>query len=97
MNIEEAGECIIPQVTDTVKDDSKRVMVLSNDADMVMLLLYFFDAFSEMGVEELWVTFGKGESYRFIPIHSLLENFGKQICKILLIVHILTGCDITSK
>ena len=91
LNIEEAGECIIPQVTDTVKDGSKRVMVLSNDADMVMLLLYFFDVFSEMGVEELWVTFGKGESYRVIPIHALFKKLGKQMCKILFIVHTLTS------
>ena len=95
--MEEEDIPVIPHVTATVKDGSKRVMVPSDDADVVMLLLYFFNVYSEIDVEELWVTFGKGESYRFIPIHSLLENFGKQICKILLIVHILTGCDITSK
>ena len=67
-------------------------MVLSNDADVVMLLLYFFYVFSEMGVEEVWVTFGKGASYRIIPIH-----LGKQMWKILPIVHILTGYYISSK
>ena len=52
-NIEEADKRIILHVTATVKDGSKRVVVLSNDADVVMLLLYFFDVFSIMGVEEL--------------------------------------------
>jgi hypothetical protein len=32
-------------------------VVLSIDADVVMLLLYFFDVFFKMGVGELWVTF----------------------------------------
>ena len=72
-------------------------MFLPNDADVVMLLLYFVDVFYEMGVAELWVTVGKGECYCVSPTHSLLAKFEKQICKILLIVHILTGCDITSK
>ena len=72
-------------------------MVLSNDADVVMLLLYFFDVFSEMGVEELWVTFGKGENYRVIPIHFLFAKLGQQMCEILLMVHKLIGCDVTSR
>ena len=72
-------------------------MVLSNDADVVMLLLYFFDVFSEMGVEELWVTFGKGENYRVIPIHFLFAKLGQQMCEILLMVHKLIDCDVTSR
>ena len=70
-------------------------MVLSNDADVVMLLLYFFDVFSEMGVEEVRVTFGKGE--RVIPIHFLIAKLGQEMCRILFIVHMLTGCEVTSK
>ena len=56
-------------------------MVLSNDADVVMLLLYFFDVFSEMGVEELWVTFGKGENYHVIPIHFLIAKLGNKCAR----------------
>ena len=52
-DIEEADERIIPHVAGAVKDGSKRVVILSNDVDVVMLLLYFFHVFSEMGVEEL--------------------------------------------
>ena len=64
---------------------------------MVLLLLYFFYVLSEMGMEEVWVTFGKGESYHVISIHSLFAKSGKQICMILPIVHILAGSDVTSK
>ena len=86
-NMEEEDIPVIPHVTATVKDGSKRVMVPSDDADVVMLLLYFFNVYSEMDVEGLWVTFWKGESYRVIPIHSLFAKLGKQMCKILPIVH----------
>ena len=58
----------------------ERVVILSNDADVVMLL-NFFDVFSEMGVEELRVTFGKGENYRVIPIHFLFAKLGQQMCE----------------
>ena len=85
--MEEEDIPVIPHVTATVKDGSKRVMVPSDDADVVMLLLYFFNVYSEMDVEGLWVTFWKGESYRVIPIHSLFAKLGKQMCKILPIVH----------
>ena len=86
-DIEEADKRIILHVTATVKDGSKRVVVLSNDADVVMLLLYFFNVYSEIDVEGLWVNFGKGESYSVIRIRSLLAKSGKQMCKILPIVH----------
>ena len=72
-------------------------MAPSNDADVVMLLLYFFHVFSEIGVEELWVICGKGETYHVISIHSLFAKLGRQLYKILPLVHILTDCDVTSK
>ena len=50
-----------------------------------------------MGVEELRVTFGKGENYRVIPIHFLFAKLGQQMCEILLMVHKLIGCDVTSR
>ena len=49
-----------------MKDGSKSCGPF-DDADVVMLLLYFLDKFrcAEMGVEKIWVTFGKGHSNLF--------------------------------
>ena len=38
-----------------------------------------------------------GISQRFIPIHSLYHKLEKSVINSLLMLHILTGCDLTSK
>ena len=40
---------------------------------------------------------GVGLSLRFIPIHSLYRKLGKSVINSLLKLHILTGCNATSK
>ena len=94
--IEEADMRIIPHVYNSIINGTKRVVVLSNDRDVV-LLLYFMPEFLSKGVIELWVKYGTGNNERFIPIHLLANSIGYDMCHIILKAHILTGCDVTSK
>ena len=53
--------------------------------------------FENCGIKEVWMKYGIGMSQRFIPIHSLYHKLEKSVINSLLMLHILTGCDITSK
>jgi len=43
---------------------------------------------------ELWFRAGKGQQTRYIPLHVLARQ---PMCEVLLAIHALTGCDVTSK
>ena len=53
--------------------------------------------FENCGIKEVWMKYGMGISKRFIPIHSLYHKLEKSVINSLLKLHILTGCDVTSK
>ena len=80
-----------------VKAGSQRIIVLSSDTDVLVLLLYYCDELQSCGLCELWVKSGVGDSTRYIPIHTLFTSVGKDLCKVMPAVHTLTGCDYTSK
>ena len=58
-------------------------MVISTDADVIVYLLYYWEMFCSAGLEELWVKVGVGHTKRFIPIHTLSEQHGKEVCRVL--------------
>ena len=72
-------------------------MVISNDTDTVMLLLWYTPAMKESALIELWGQYGTQEKRRFIPLHSLHEKLGSDLCRVLIKVHILIGNDCISK
>ena len=62
-----------------------------------MLVLYFMQYFTSIGLEELWIQFGTGQNKRFIPVHKLSYKLGPHMCSKLFKAHILMGSDTTSK
>lgn len=96
-SIEEADCRIIPHANWAIEHGAKRLVILSNDTDVVTLLLRYITVFHEKGVAEIWVTFGAGEKKRFIPIHHLLIRLGPELCRVIIKAHILTGDDVLSK
>ena len=52
--------------------------------------------FSELGLDELYVAFGIGKSFRFIPCHEIVSSLGYMNCQALPVFHSLTGSDTTS-
>ena len=95
--LEEADVRIIPHIEKAIKNESKRIVVLSNDTDVFALLLHYSHSFFALGMTELWVKYGMGESSRYIPIHIMANKIGPIECSVLFKAHILTGCDVTSK
>ena len=91
---EEADYRMILHVADMVKQNIKKIRILSNDTDVVIISLAFFHTIPDL--EELWITFGTGKSKRFIPIHTIARRLGAEKCEALLGFHAITGCDSVS-
>ena len=95
--IEEADARIIPHIAASISDGSKRIVVLSNDTDVLVLLINYFTDFLAKGVVQLWIKYGLGDKTRYIPVHTLARRLGRDTCAALLKCHAITGCDVTSK
>ena len=73
-----------------------RIVVLSNDTDVFVLLCYFGGILNRNGLSELWFKTGVADTTRFIPIHTLAGQNG-ELCSVLPALHALTGSDCTRK
>ena len=49
-----------------------------------------------LGINELYVKTGKGQTRRFIPIHDVAHQLGHDKSLIMSSIHALSGCDSTS-
>ena len=80
MWLEEAEVRVIPHIHKAVSNGMERVVVLSIDTDVVVLLpFYIFDFFS-LGLKECWIRVGPIEKTKFIPIHTLGRKLGHRTC-----------------
>ena len=52
--------------------------------------------FLQIGLEELWVTFGTGKNYRHIAVHQIVSSIGAEKSQALAFFHAFTGCDTVS-
>ena len=96
-SIEEADHRVIPHIRWCLQEGCKDCVIISNDTDVLVLLLHFYGTFSLMGLERLWIRVGNGERRRFIPIHTLHAKLPSSLVKVLLPAYIGTGCDYLSK
>ena len=78
------------------KDCITTAAIHANDTDIFVLATAFFHQLSEIGLKELWVSFGKGRATAWYPIHEYAKNIGPSKSKVFLFFHALSGCDIVS-
>ena len=95
--IEEADQRLIPHIHYSITQGAERPVVISNDTDVLALLIHYLPDFLSLGLQELWIMFGVGDKTRFLPLHLLLYNIGVPKCNGIYKAHILTGLDSTSK
>ena len=94
---EEADLRISMHILDSLHAGYKTCVVISNDTDVIVALLFYVPIFLQEGLKELWVRAGRGTTIRFMPLHILHARLGPDLCTVLPALHSLTGCDITSK
>jgi hypothetical protein len=94
--LEEADVRLIPHALHATTAGTKRICLLSNDTDVLVVALHHWNVLHCHGLGELWMRAGIGDSTRYIPLHTLGARIGS-LCGVLPAVHTLTGCDTTSK
>ena len=82
---------------DSVKSGHKICVVMSNDTDVTVALLHYMPIFLENGIEQLWAQAGLGDTTRHVPLHTLAQQMGPQLCSVLPALYSLTRCDILSR
>jgi len=78
-------------VADVVRSGRTRAVVRTVDSDMLVLCVSH--RFCIPNISELWVAFGRGQTYTVIPAHLIAEQLGHSKSAALPGFHALTGCD----
>lgn len=91
---EEADTRMLLHVKDAMNCGYKSVMIRTVDTDVVVLAVAHFQDLPN--IQQLWIAFGTGKDFRYIPIHEIASALCPQMAKGLLFFHAFTGCDVTS-
>ena len=90
---EEADTRLFLHASDAVRKGYKKLSLRTVDTDTVILAI---STYSEINPDELWLAFGTGSNFRYIPIHKVVANMDPRICANLPMFHAFTGCDTVS-
>ena len=93
---EEADTRIFLHAWNAARNGHKSLLIEANDTDIVVIALSHMSTFAAMGLEKMWVAFGKGQRTRWIPIHDLASSLGPEKTKGILFFHAFSGCDVVS-
>ena len=91
---EEADYRIILHVADMARNGVHKVLIRTIDTDVLVLCIAFYHRIQ--GLQELWLGFGRSNTFRYIPVHVISRRLGLPKCKALLGFHAFTGCDSVS-
>ena len=47
-------------------------------------------------MNDLWIEFGRGKTLTYIPIHEIVNRFGRVSSRAVSFLHALSSCDTTS-
>ena len=82
-NVEEADARIIPHAVHAVKSEIQRVVALSGNTVVFVLLMHYWSILHSEGLKELWIRAGVGDSTRYISVHILAPRIGHELCYLL--------------
>ena len=82
---------MILHLQDAVNVGYKKVILRAVDTDVVVLAV---TETVEIDIQELWVVFGSGRHFRYIPAQKIATSLGPDKSRYLPTMH--TGCDMVS-
>ena len=88
---EEADTRMILHLGDAFHKGFRKVLLRTVDTDMVVLSVA---AVTKLDI--LWVAFGTGKNFRYIPVHEIVASIGPYKSQALPFFHAYTGCDSVS-
>ncbi|CAC5382291.1 unnamed protein product [Mytilus coruscus] len=89
-NHEEADTRILLHVADAVKNGMQKIMIRTVDTDVVVIAV---SAVHKLNITSLWMAFGVGKNFRYIPVHEIAQHMGPSKSHALLFFHAFSGCD----
>ena len=90
---EEADTRMMIHVADCVAQGYTKVTIRTVDTDVVVIAV---SVVNPLHLQELWIAFGTGKTFRYIGAHTISSNLGPQKSSALPLFHSLTGCDTVS-
>ena len=72
----------------------KDAIIRTDNTDVVLAVAYFKDL---ENIGNLWIAFGTGKDFRYIPVHELARSIGPDMANGLPFNHALSDCDTTSQ
>ena len=80
-------------VNEIAQRGHSNVMVRTVDTDVVIIAIaHFLDS----GLQELWIAFGTGKNFRYVPIQEIVATLGPEMYVAISYFHAFTGCDAVS-
>ena len=71
----------------------ENIVIQSPDTDVAVLSIF---AFFSLQCREVWFQTGTKDKFQYIPIHTISQELGPDVCSALPGFHFITGCDSTS-
>ena len=90
---EEEDTRILLHMEDAVKQGYNKVSIQTDDTDVVVLAVA---SAHRLNITELWIAFGAGNNFRYLPAHEMADALGPVCCVALPMFHAFTGCDTMS-
>lgn len=77
---EEADTRLLLHAADAGKCGFTKIMLRTVDTDVLVIAIATFD---ELTLSELWIAFGVGKHFRFVPVHDIASSMGQQKSELL--------------
>ena len=90
---EEVDTCMLLHVEDAVKHGYTKVSIRTVDTDVVVLAV---TTAHRLNIDELWVAFVIGRSFRFLAAQEIAKTRGPNKCQALPFLQAFIGCDTVS-
>ena len=90
---EEADTRMLLHMEDAMKQGYTKVSIRTVDTDVVVLAMA---AAERLSIDQLWVAFCTGKSFRFLAADEMAQALGPDKCRGLPAFHAFTGCDTVS-
>ena len=91
---EEADTPMLLHVAHAASEGHSKVLIRTVDTDVVAIAVRIFQLLNTL--QQLWIAFGTGKSFRYLAIHEIAAAIGPQKALALPMFHALTGCDTVS-
>ncbi len=91
---EEADSRMLLHASHAARQGHQKMLIRTVDTDVVVLAISVVQHLP--AGTELWLAFGVGKGFRYLPAHEMAAGLGPQKARALPMFHAQTGCDTVS-